>query len=227
MHFLIVCRRHTVLRSLWSIFKALPTPMPHSKHSNLYTKKLCPLTTWSVLASEHARTVSVMKHSSILHIFHKKQRYSNVSSLILSERINRGHDSANVKEAILKAKSYGLKVCGHLIFGLPGETKEMMLGTVNEAYALGIDSVKYHPLYVVKRTALANEYARGDFDPISEELYVEVLKEAILLKPKHVSVQRISAGTDDETLIAPLWCKDKNAQLRTINATLKAVGLKY
>ncbi|AFV96503.1 MULTISPECIES: TIGR01212 family radical SAM protein [unclassified Sulfuricurvum] len=143
------------------------------------------------------------------------------------ERINRGHDSANVKEAILKAKSYGLKVCGHLIFGLPGETKEMMLGTVNEAYALGIDSVKYHPLYVVKRTALANEYARGDFDPISEELYVEVLKEAILLKPKHVSVQRISAGTDDETLIAPLWCKDKNAQLRTINATLKAVGLKY
>src|SRR3989338_723136 len=75
MHFLIVCRRHTVLRSLWSIFKALPTPMPHSKHSNLYTKKLCPLTTWSVLASEHARTVSVMKHSSILHTFQKKQRF--------------------------------------------------------------------------------------------------------------------------------------------------------
>lgn len=143
------------------------------------------------------------------------------------ERINRGHDSANVKEAILKAKSYGLNVCGHLIFGLPGESKEMMMGTVKEAYALGIDSVKYHPLYVVKRTALANEYARGEFDPISEELYCEVLREALLLKPKHVSVQRISAGIDDETLIAPVWCKDKNAQLRAINSALKAVGLKY
>jgi len=143
------------------------------------------------------------------------------------ERINRGHDSANVKEAILKAKSYGLNVCGHLIFGLPGESKEMMLGTVREAYALGIDSVKYHPLYVVKRTALANEYARGEFEPISEELYLEVLSEAILLKPSHVSVQRISAGIDDESLIAPLWCKDKNTQLRAINSALKAVGLKY
>jgi len=143
------------------------------------------------------------------------------------ERINRGHDSANVKEAILKAKSYGLNVCGHLIFGLPGETKEMMLGTVKEAYTLGIDSVKYHPLYVVKRTALANEYGRGEFEPISEELYLEVLKEALLLKPSSVSVQRISAGIDDESLIAPLWCKDKNAQLRSINSALKAVGLKY
>lgn len=143
------------------------------------------------------------------------------------ERINRGHDSANVKEAILKAKSYGLNVCGHLIFGLPGESQEMMMGTVKEAYALGIDSVKYHPLYVVKRTALANEYARGEFEPISEELYLEVLKEALLLKPSSVSVQRISAGIDDETLIAPLWCKNKNSQLRAINSALKAVGLKY
>lgn len=143
------------------------------------------------------------------------------------ERINRGHDSASVKEAILKAKSYGLNVCGHLIFGLPGETKTMMLETAKEAYALGIDSVKYHPLYVVKRTALANEYARGEFEPISQELYLDVLKEALLLKPHHVSVQRISAGIDDESLVAPLWCKDKNRQIRSINKALETVGLKY
>lgn len=143
------------------------------------------------------------------------------------ERINRGHDSANVKNAIRKAKEHGLNVCGHLIFGLPGETKEMMLETAKEAYALGIDSVKYHPLYVVKRTALANEYARGEFEPISEELYLEVLSEALQLKPANVSVQRISAGIDDETLIAPLWCKNKSGQLKAINDALKKVGLKY
>lgn len=142
-------------------------------------------------------------------------------------RINRGHDSANVKEAILKAKSYGLNVCGHLIFGLPGETKEMMLETAKEAYELGIDSVKYHPLYVVKRTALANEYARGEFDPISQELYLEVLSAAILMKPSNVSVQRISAGIDDDSLIAPQWCRDKNEQFRAINTALKSIGLKY
>jgi uncharacterized protein len=143
------------------------------------------------------------------------------------KRINRGHDSANVKEVILKAKSYGLNVCGHLIFGLPGEEKAMMLETAKTAYALGIDSVKYHPLYVVKRTALANEYARGEFEPIQEELYLEVLKEALALKPAHVSVQRLSAGIDDESLIAPLWCKEKNTQIRSINEALRSVGLKY
>lgn len=142
-------------------------------------------------------------------------------------RINRGHDSANVKEWILKSKAKGLNVCGHLIFGLPGEDKTMMLETAKQAYEWGIDSVKYHPLYVVKRTALANEYARGEFKPISEEDYIDVLVKAIAMKPSNVSVQRITAGINDHTLIAPQWCRDKNSQIRHINAALKQVGLKY
>jgi hypothetical protein len=47
------------------------------------------------------------------------------------------------------------------------------------------------------------------------------------MKPSHVSVQRISAGIDDDSLIAPEWCRDKNSQFRTINDALKSVGLKY
>lgn len=143
------------------------------------------------------------------------------------ERINRGHDSANVKEWILKSKAAGLNVCGHLIFGLPGEDKEMMLKTASAAYSWGIDSVKYHPLYVVKRTALANEYSRGEFTPISEEEYLEILIESLLMKPKNVHVQRITAGIDDDSLLAPSWCKSKNAQIKNINAALKKVNLKY
>ena len=143
------------------------------------------------------------------------------------ERINRGHTSANVKEWILKAKKAGLNVCGHLIFGLPGEDKAMMLETAKQAYSWGIDSVKYHPLYVVKKTALANEYARGEFTPITEEDYLDVLNEAILMKPDHVSVQRITAGVDDDSLIAPAWCRDKNEQIRNINSSLKKIGFKY
>ncbi len=143
------------------------------------------------------------------------------------ERVNRGHDSQNVKDAIAKAKEYGLNVCGHLIFGLPGEDKEMMLETAKVAYGLGVDSLKYHPLYVVKRTALANEYARGEFVPITEELYLEVLVEALKQKPAHISVQRLTAGIDDDSLISPQWCRDKNSQFRAINNALKDVGLKY
>ncbi|MBD3797260.1 MAG: TIGR01212 family radical SAM protein [Campylobacterales bacterium] len=142
-------------------------------------------------------------------------------------RINRGHDSANVKEWIIKSKKAGLNVCGHLIFGLPGETQEMMLETAQQAYKWGIDSVKYHPLYVVKRTALANEYTRGEFTPIDEELYLDTLLKAIEMKPENVSVQRITAGINDPTLLAPQWCRDKNQQVKNINAALKKVNLKY
>lgn len=142
-------------------------------------------------------------------------------------RINRGHDAKNVEVWIKKAKDAGLNICGHLIFGLPGETKEMMIQTAKKAYEWGIDSIKYHPLYVVKKTALANEYLRGEFTPITEEEYLEVLTQALLLKPKNVSVQRVTAGIDDNTLLAPMWCKDKNTQIRRINEALKKAGLKY
>ncbi|MBL1243588.1 MAG: TIGR01212 family radical SAM protein [Sulfurimonas sp.] len=142
-------------------------------------------------------------------------------------KINRGHDSANVKEWIIKSKKAGINVCGHLIFGLTNETQEMMLETSRAAYEWGIDSVKYHPLYVVKRTALANEYNRGEFTPISEEEYLDVLVKSIEMKPANVHVQRITAGIDDDSLLAPQWCRNKNIQVKNINKALKKVGLKY
>ena len=143
------------------------------------------------------------------------------------EKINRGHDAQNVKEWIIKSKDAGLHVCGHLIFGLPDETQEMMLETSKEAYAWGIDSVKYHPLYVVKKTALANDFMRGAFTPISEELYLDTLVKSIQMKPENVNVQRVTAGIDDDSLLAPQWCRNKNQQVKHINAALKKVGLKY
>ena len=143
------------------------------------------------------------------------------------QRINRGHDSQNVKKWILKSKEAGLHVCGHLIFGLPDETQEMMLETSKQAYEWGIDSVKYHPLYVVKKTALANEYTRGEFTPITEEEYLDTLVKSISMKPKSVNVQRITAGIDDDSLLAPAWCRNKNRQIKNINAALKTIGLKY
>ena len=143
------------------------------------------------------------------------------------QKINRGHDSANVEEWIKKSKAAGINVCGHLIFGLPNETQEMMLETSRAAYEWGIDSVKYHPLYVVKRTALANELSRSEFEPISEALYLDTLVKSLQMKPERVSVQRVTAGIDDDSLLAPQWCRDKNQQIKNINAALKKIGLKY
>jgi radical SAM protein (TIGR01212 family) len=143
------------------------------------------------------------------------------------DKINRGHNSDNVKEWILKSKEKGLYVCGHLIFGLPGENQEMMLETSKQAYTWGIDSVKYHPLYVVKKTALANDFIQGKFTPISEDEYLDVLVKSIIMKPENISVQRVTAGIDDDSLLSPTWCRDKNMQIKNINKALKPLGLKY
>ncbi len=144
------------------------------------------------------------------------------------ERINRGHDALNVEKAIKEAKQRGLNVCGHLIFGLPGENQEMMLNSAKAAYAWGIDSVKYHPLYVVKHTLLANEYMQGEFEPISKEEYIDTLMKAIKLKPKEISIQRITAGIDDGTLLAPAWCGlPKNTILASIRQALRKEELVY
>lgn len=143
------------------------------------------------------------------------------------EKINRGHSSEMTKEWILKSKEKGLNVCGHLIFGLPDETQEMMLDTSKQAYEWGIDSVKYHPLYVVKKTALANDFVKGKFTPISEEDYLDVLVKSLQMKPENVSVQRVTAGIDDDSLLSPAWCRDKNKQIKNINKALKPLKLKY
>ncbi len=143
------------------------------------------------------------------------------------ERINRGHNAANAKEVILKAKAKGLNVCAHLIFGLPDETEEMMLETAREVYGWGIDSIKYHPLYVVKNTLLAIEYKAGDFTPISKEEYADVLVKALEIKPPHITIQRMTAGISDDTLLAPEWCGwSKNAMVAYLNEALRKAGWK-
>ena len=104
----------------------------------------------------------------------------------------------------------------------------MMIASAKAAYEWGIDSVKYHPLYVVKNTALANEYKRGDFVPISQEAYLDVLVEAIRLKPDPITIQRLTAGIEDDTLLAPAWCgQSKNAQMDAVRHALADAGLVY
>jgi len=143
------------------------------------------------------------------------------------KRINRGHDFENASLWIEKCKAKGLKVCAHVIFGLPDETQEMMLESVQKTAALGIDAIKVHPLYVTKRTALANEYAKGMFTPMTEELYLDTLVKTLEMLPANVVVQRITAGVDDDTLIAPAWCGNLKEQRKHIRLALEKAGFYY
>ncbi len=143
------------------------------------------------------------------------------------ETINRGDNVANMKEWIKKTKKRGLNVCGHLIYGLPGEDQEMMLDTFKQTIELDVDSIKFHPLYVVKNTLLTKDFKKGNFTPISEELYIDTVVKSIKNLPENVSVQRITAGIDDSTLLSPNWCRNKHKQIDKIKKALIKEGLKY
>lgn len=142
-------------------------------------------------------------------------------------KINRGHDFANIEEWITKTKKRGLLVCGHLVFGLPDETPEMMLYSTKETIRLGVDSIKIHPLYVVKNTLLTNEFRKGKFTPISEELYIETLVKAIKMIPDEISLSRVTAGISDATLLSPQWCDNKHRQMHNVKQALLKEGLIY
>ena len=142
-------------------------------------------------------------------------------------KINRGHTFANVQEWISKTKKRDIPVCGHIIFGLPDETTEMMLQTVTQVIDLKIDSLKIHPLYVTKNTLLANDYQKGNFIPISEELYVDMVIRALQMIPSSISISRITAGINNDSLLAPSWCKEKHPLINKIKKNLLALQLFY
>jgi radical SAM protein (TIGR01212 family) len=142
-------------------------------------------------------------------------------------KINRGENFKNIKNTILKTKQLNINICAHLIFGLPDETQQMMLQSVKETIQLGINSIKFHPLYVVKNTLLTQKYLQKKFIPISEELYIDTLIKAIQLLPDNITIQRVTAGINSDTLLAPLWCLNKHNQINKIKTKLKKYNLDY
>lgn len=141
--------------------------------------------------------------------------------------INRGHTANDFPYWIQETTKRGLKECSHIIFGLPNENREMMFQTLDKCLQWGSQGIKIHPLYVIKQTILAKMYERGEYKPIELEEYVSLIVSALQRIPNNVVIHRVSAGVRDESLIAPLWCFDKNIQMRSIREALKKVNIEY
>lgn len=137
------------------------------------------------------------------------------------ERTNRAHKIEGAKEMFEKTRAKGVKVCAHLIYGLPGETEEMMLHSLNSVLEWGINGIKIHPLYVVNGTRLAKLYKDGRYEPISIESFSNLIVKSLQKIPPDVVVQRISAGAHDESLLAP-----NGALIKTFKCAISAIGLR-
>lgn len=118
-------------------------------------------------------------------------------------RINRGHDWASSRDAILRAARRGLRVAAHLIVGLPGEGPEHFAATAEALAALPIFAVKIHNLHVIAGTRLAEEYARQPFPVLDEGDYADALIAILRRLPARVAILRINTDTPPDRLVAP------------------------
>ncbi len=136
-------------------------------------------------------------------------------------KINRGHSYGDFVRAYELLKSKGIRVCVHIINGLPGESREDMLDTVRRLAELGIDEIKIHLLHIIEGTEMAKDYAQGKLRTLDFEEYVGVVCDQIELLPPETVVARLTGDGDRRTLIAPLWSLDKRRVLNGVDKELK------
>ncbi|MCE2594376.1 TIGR01212 family radical SAM protein [Motilimonas cestriensis] len=125
------------------------------------------------------------------------------------KRINRGHGWAEYETVCLKARALGIKVCTHLIVGLPGESLLDYQQTIDRVVTLGVDGLKLHPLHIVTGSTMAKAYAAGKLAALTLEEYVAAAVMMIQRTPAHVVFHRVSATARKPTLIAPDWCEER------------------
>ena len=125
------------------------------------------------------------------------------------KRVNRGHDFATAKRAIQRTAEHGIPCGGHFIFGLPGETKDMMLDAADLISTLPLTTVKFHQLQIFKGTKMAEEYLQHPdaFHLFDLEEYIDfVIDFAERLNPDIV-IERFAGEVPPRYLVSEPWMK--------------------
>ena len=140
------------------------------------------------------------------------------------ERINRCHTFYDFLSGYERLKSRNIKVCVHLIEGLPGETPEMMLESTRTVAKLRPDFVKLHLLHILKGTKIAEEYENGEFDTLTLSEYVNIICDSLEIFHEDTVIQRLTGDGGREDLIAPLWSLKKFVVLNEIDKEMLRRG---
>ena len=135
--------------------------------------------------------------------------------------INRGHDVKTFENMVKKLKERKIFVVAHIINGLPGETKEMMIDTINFLNKLNIDAVKIHMLHIIKNTKLAKIYEEHPFHILDKDEYIDIVCDQLTYLKPEIVIERITGDPIIENLIAPNWLIKKFILLNDIDKEMK------
>lgn len=139
-------------------------------------------------------------------------------------RINRGHGFAEFAQAMDLCAGRGFDLCVHLILGLPGEGPEHFRATAEALRPWRYESVKIHPLHAVRGTVLGEEYLAGKWAPLGSDEYIAALADTLERIPSAVGVQRLSGDAPPGMLLAPLWCRSKDALRAALESEFERRG---
>ena len=131
------------------------------------------------------------------------------------ERINRQHTYEESVKAIELSRGYDLHTGAHFIFGLPGESREMMMESVHEINKLPLNSIKFHQLQIVEGTTMAKDYAlhpKG-YDLFSFDEYIDfIIRFTEKLNPAFI-IERFAGEVPPRFLAGPGWGLIRNDQI--------------
>lgn len=137
--------------------------------------------------------------------------------------INRGHLSDCFFETYDLTRKYApnVNVCAHVILGLPGETREDMLQTAQTLSALKVNGVKIHLLCVLRETQLETIYNNGDFHPLNQQEYAEIVCDFLECLDPSITIHRMAGNGLKSILVAPRWLSKKFEVIENINTILE------
>jgi len=136
-------------------------------------------------------------------------------------KINRGHDFKTFAKAVEATKNRGIKICAHVILGLPGENRDHMLKTAEIISKIGIDGIKIHLLYVIKGTKLETLYNSGKYKCLGPEEYATIVCDFLEIIPRSIVIQRLTGDPHPDELVAPAWSLDRNSTFKLIKEILE------
>ncbi|MEW6544854.1 MAG: TIGR01212 family radical SAM protein [Nitrospirota bacterium] len=138
--------------------------------------------------------------------------------------LNRRHTYTNFVDAVRRARDRALRVCAHVILGIPGETRAMMLQTADRLAQLGLDGLKLHHFYVAKGTAMERLYRRSTVRLLTLREYVGLACDFLERTPPEVVVQRLTGEIADSYVLAPHWGVTKLQVVHLIREELRRRG---
>ncbi len=134
--------------------------------------------------------------------------------------INRAHDFASYVEGVEKLRKHGIRVCSHIINGLPLETTEMMMETAQAVANLDVQGIKIHLLHLLKGTPMVKQYEKGMLEFLSFEDYVNLVCDQLEILPPEIIVHRITGDGPIDLMIGPMWSVNKWEVLNAIDDEL-------